>query len=363
MLGAAGKSYDKSPRLKLGIINGAVSAGGGERFLHGLVSGLLATPEVACWDITILLPRYNTAGAAVVWPGHLGGRNVRVAYLWDEPLGRLFSYLNASGDRFWGIPGSSLLRYYVPHLLAQHGPARLRGLAGNARIELELRCRQEGFDVAYFVWPHGEECPRLDVPLVMTIHDLHFKHGIGSPAFRDTKDQQMRDWLSRCSAFVVPSESILKECQSFYPAHAAKGRAIRHGIPQHPTTPTPAASEAYRLEKGLPAEFLLCAGWITPHKNQALLFEALGLLKARGAAVALLCVGPNSSFLRPDWARRSGPASDYVRHVLDVARAAGLEWQRDYFTLGYVDDFEMEHLYRLASALVMPTVYRAGACR
>ncbi|RLC95208.1 MAG: hypothetical protein DRI40_06305 [Chloroflexi bacterium] len=63
---------------KLAIIDQVVSAGGVERFLHGLVGGLMGLAEAERWDITVVLKRRNSGGYLVRWPQHLVTPNVHV---------------------------------------------------------------------------------------------------------------------------------------------------------------------------------------------------------------------------------------------------------------------------------------------
>ena len=44
-----------------------------------------------------------------------------------------------------------------------------------------------------------------------------------------------------------------------------------------------------------------------------------------------------------------------------VSQNLGLQYERDFWALGYVDDFELQCLYHMAKALVMPTIYQAGS--
>lgn len=344
---------------KLAIIDQIVSAAGVERFLHGLIGGLLGLPEIKGWDITILLNRYNSGGYVVKWRGHLTVPNVHVRYLCDDRL--LSKFLNrlAKAQRIWGIPGTAGPQRIIPPLLRRYGPLWLRRHAGDAQLWIEDYCFQRQFDVVYFSYPYGMECPRIPMPMVATPHDFNYKrfNTLGD-ATRARIDRQMPEWLRRCQRLIVSSEFIASELRHFYTEFADKVRVVRLGIPMATRIPTKVELEVYRRRMGLPQRFLLTAGWIIPHKNQKVLFEALGHLRRRGIKIPLVCVGPNSDQLQPNNKLRAG---GYVREILQVAKHFGLQYGQDFWGLGYVDDIDLECLYGLATALVVPSLYEAGS--
>ena len=343
---------------KLAIIDQVVSAGGVERFLHGLVGGMLELPEVEDWDITILLNRYNSGGYEVKWPEYLKAPNIHVDYMFDDRLGRLMNRL-ANPRRIWNIWGTGFAQSRIPWLFRNYGIAWSRRHAGDARLWIEHYCRQQQFDVAYFSYPFLMGCPRIPMPMVATPHDFNWKrfNTFGS-RWCDEIEHQMPEWLRSCRRLVVSSEFMASELRHFYPEFADKVRVVRLGMPSSAHIPTEVELKNYRQRLGLPEQFLLTVGWIVPHKNQKVLFEALGLLRQKGVNIPLVCVGPNSAELQP---ANTPQAGGYVKEVLNLADSLDLQYGRDFFGLGYVNDFELECLYRLASMLVMPTLYEAGS--
>jgi len=227
---------------------------------------------------------------------------------------------------------------------------------------VEHYCLQQKFDVVYFSYPYLMECPQLPMPMVATPHDFNYKRfNTLGPATRAQIDRQMSEWFSRCRQLVVSSEFMASELRYFYPEFASKVRVVRLGIPGGTRIPTKVEVEAYRQRIGLPQQFLLTVGWIVPHKNQKVLFEALGQLRTKGINIPLVCVGPNSDQLQPNKKDKKGRVGGYVREVLEVAENFGLRYERDFWGLGYIEDFELECLYRLATALVVPSLYEAGS--
>ena len=343
---------------KLAIIDQVVSAGGVERFLHGLVGGMLELPEIHEWDITILLNRYNSGGYRVEWPEHLKAPNIHVDYMFDDRLSKLLNRLANSG-RIWNIWGTGFAKSRIPWMLRKYGTPWLRRHAGDAQLWIEHYCQQQRFDVAYFSYPFLMECPQVPMPMIATPHDFNWKrfNTFGS-ALCSQIERQMPEWLHRCHRLVVSSEFMASELRHFYPEFADKVRVVRFGIPSSAHIPTEVEFKDYCHRVGLPEQFLLTVGWIVPHKNQKVLFEALGLLRGKGINIPLVCVGPDSSMLQPGNRQK---ATGYVGEVLSLAEDLGLRYGRDFWGLGYVNDFELECIYRLATALVMPSLYEAGS--
>jgi len=227
------------------------------------------------------------------------------------------------------------------------------------RLRIEHYCLERQFDVVYFSYPYLMECPRLPMAMVATLHDFNYKRfNTLGPAACAQIDRQMPEWLNRCCFLIVSSDFMDSELRRFYPEFANKVRVVRPGIPGGSRVPTELELESYWQRTGLPQRFLLNTGWIAPHKNQKVLFEALGLLRRKGINTPLVCVRPNSDQLQPGSKRRAG---DYVREVLQVAKHFGLQYGRDFWGLGYVDDFEIECLYRLALMVIVPSLYEAGS--
>ena len=343
----------------LAIVDQTVSAGGVERFLHGLVGGLLELPDIKAWDLTILLNRYNSGEYPVRWPEHIAAPNLHIDYLFDDSrLGRFCDRL-ANGQRIWGIPGTGRAQRLIPWLLRRYGTSGLLRHAGDARLWIEHYCLQRQFDVVYFSYPYGMECPRITAPMVATPHDFNYKRfNTLGPVTCAQIDSQMPEWLRSCRSLIVSSEFMASELRYFYPEFTDKVRVVRLGIPEGNRAPTQVELEDYRKRAGLPQDFLLTVGWVVAHKNQKVVFEALGDLRAKGNSISLVCVGPNSDQLQPGSKHK---AIKYVREALQAAEDFGLQYGRDFWGLGYVGDLELECLYRLATAVVVPSLYEAGS--
>jgi len=118
---------------KLAIIDHVVSGAGVERFLQGLVGGLLALPDISRWDITVSLARRNSGGHTVKWPDHLTAPNLHFHHLREEFPARLIDSVLAQ-RRMFGIPGTARARSAIASMIRGHGTSTLRRYAGDNRL-------------------------------------------------------------------------------------------------------------------------------------------------------------------------------------------------------------------------------------
>jgi glycosyltransferase involved in cell wall biosynthesis len=349
---------------KLAIVDHIVSAGGVERFVHGLIGGAIDVGITEDWEIVLVRSKYNSAGTHVPWPQYLSAPKLRLQYLGDDnPLSRMLNGLGNSG-RVFGIPGTGFLKKKLIGALRSIGSDRWRAYCGETRCWLERFLDENNFDVAYFSFPYFLDPPQLKIPIIATPHDFTFKHGLTmSQDDQRLLDLQMAKWLRTCTQVVVSSQFIANDLKRFYPMWSYKTRVIRLGIPSAENEPTRAEIEEFRRHRGLPERFVIVVGWITEHKNQKVVFEAVAKLRDRGMRIPVVCVGPNSNVLNEsyDLKFRKQWKKSYVAQILRFCESAGLKNGSDYFSLGFVDDFEVDCLYRSAMMLIVPTITEAGS--
>lgn len=349
---------------RLAIIDQTVSAGGVERFLHGLIGGAIQERITDKWEIVLIRNKLNSAQIQVPWPQHLTAPNLRVELMGGKnPLSRFLDRLTHAGLIF-GIRGTGRLQRKVAEVVRSIGPDRWRAYCGETRCWIEDYLKKNRFDVVYFSYPYYLYPPRIKLPMVATPHDFIFNYGLSTTrAAQRLLDSQVRKWLEACSQVVVSSEFVANDLKRFYPAWADKTRIIRLGIPTAEREPTSEGIEAFRTKNGLPERFVLVVGWIVEHKNHKVVFEAIAKLRDRGSPIPVVCIGPNASILNdessPGVHRSNLPG--YAGEILKFCKDANLRLGSDYFSLGFVDDFAVDCLYRCATMLVVPTITDAGS--
>ena len=347
---------------KLAIIDQTVSAGGVERFLHGLIRGAISSGLIADWEVVLVRSRLNSARIELPWPQHLQHPNLRLEYLGgDNRLSRFLDRLTRRG-RVLGIRGSGLALKTLADVIRSVGPDSWRAYCGDTRLWIEKYLRENRFDVVYFSYPFFLDPPRTTTPIVATPHDFIFKYGLfGTPALRRQIEAEVPRWFEACSELVVSTQFVADDLAKFYPEWAHKAQVIRLGIPTAEREPTQLEIDAFRESKGLPENFALIVGWIVEHKNHKVAFEAVAKLRDRGRRIPLVLVGPNSHLLADAARGHKPPSSSYVGQIAQFCKDANLVHGVDYFSLGYVDDFGLDCLYRCATMLIVPTLVEAGS--
>lgn len=343
---------------RLAIVDQNVSAGGGEAFLRGLVENLIKLPEIADWDVTLFVRPINSCGQPVAWAKELKDDKLKIHFLRDDPIRRFFDRLSAS-PRIWGIRGTSRLQKALSQLLVSCPVPFIREAAGDISLSVKQLLDHNEFDVIYFAWPYWLECPQIKTPIVATPHDLNYKMSDTLSAdVRLVMERQMPVWLDRSFRLVVSAEFIKRQLVEHYPSVLNKVEVVRPGVPCRHYEAKEEDLKKIAKKFSLPDRFVLTVGWLTAHKNQTVVMEAAGLLRQEGLNIALVCAGPNSHQLKGNYTGRLPP---YVEQMLLVADRYGLVAEKDYYGAGYLSNFELQCLYKLACALIVPSVYEAGS--
>ena len=341
---------------RLAIVEYMMNAGGVERVLRGLAGAFLEIPEAREWEITFLLSRYTSAHRPSEWPRELTGQNVRVEWLGQETAAGRFLDRLAHAQGLWGIPLSKPGGFVLARLARRLGPPRWRGWLGDPETLIGEASKR--FDLLYFTYPILMGVPDMRSSVVTTPQDFNYRHFFADHhPIRKRHEVVTRAWLARSDRVLLTTEAVKDELSRFYPEHASKSQVVHLGVaPEAPGSgPTPERVEAFRAAHGLPARFVLMAGWVLEHKNQLALVEALVRLRDRGLFVPAVFVGPNAVHLVES--RELGFPEGYPGKVRLALRDAGFAHGKDFFTLGYVPDEAIRCLYRLATVFVLPSLY------
>ena len=146
---------------------------------------------------------------------------------------------------------------------------------------------------------------------------------------------------------VVGSRWIKEDVVKRYNVHPDKIQVIPEAAPTAlADEPAPDELAAVRARYALEQPFVLFPGVTWPHKNHLRLFAALAQLRDRaGVTVNLVCTGAQDS---NHWPR-----------IEEGLRTFALQGQVRF--LGYLPERDLRALYRLATALVLPTLYEASS--
>ncbi|MCJ7610745.1 MAG: glycosyltransferase family 4 protein [Candidatus Aminicenantes bacterium] len=177
---------------------------------------------------------------------------------------------------------------------------------------------------------------------IVTVHDLFF---LESPEQADREAR--RTFVGRAGKAIQAADGVLTISQYYrraileaFRVDEQRIKVIPHGLDKA-FGREPAAEDKERVKETLtvPGTFLLFVGALEPRKNLVRLLEALKILGHRGLDVPLLIVG------------RPGGDSERVAQAVE---RLGLGSRVK--LLGYLDGLTTRCLYRLATALVFPSL-------
>ncbi len=236
----------------------------------------------------------------------------------------------------WVRPKSEILRRPSPRFHPRVERAGFYTL--REQVALGCKVRQSVLDL--FHEPHYVVPFFLNIPLVVTIHDIIHLIFPRSYLHREYAKRQIAYATKRAKQIITPSEFSRRELLRFFPMAAAKTRAILHGLAPF-FSPGPDAEDATLCHTlNLPESFLFYAGNHKPHKNLPWLLETCRET-FRDFPDLYLCL--------------TGTQQEERGTVWRTARHLGVE-QRIRF-LGNLDNRELRICYRHAKAFVFPSLY------
>jgi glycosyltransferase involved in cell wall biosynthesis len=184
--------------------------------------------------------------------------------------------------------------------------------------------------------------PLRDVPSVLTVHDLIFRH------LPDHHKRLNRWYLNatmplfcrRASHIIAVSEYTRRDLIEGYGLSPASITVV-HEAADAKFRPQPAeAVEAVRIRYGLPERYLLFVGTIEPRKNLSRLVDAFDILRSEGLTDGLVIAG------RLGWLYQG-----LLEHL------KGSPARSRVLLTGYVPGGDLPALYAGAQALVLPSLY------
>ncbi len=185
-------------------------------------------------------------------------------------------------------------------------------------------------------------------PTMYQPHDLQHRHfpEFFSPEARVGRDRAYQAYCAQATAVVVMSEwgrdDIVRQFQ--LPPEKV---CVVPGAPLLPEYPAVSddAAESVRRKYSLPPRFAYFPAQTFPHKNHLGLFEALAWLRnSTGLEIPVVCSGRRNEF-----------------HQVLRKRARDLLLDRQVHFLGFVPATEVRALYKLCSAVVLPSLFEGWA--
>ena len=239
-----------------------------------------------------------------------------------------------------------------------HRPAWSRLFKGIRVLQLATGLRQPfGFtgeerrmyeDIDLFLVPFIEPYPHfyLGKPFIFTLHDMQEKY---YPRFFSLRVRLRRRLLNgalarAASRIVCESRYVARDIQRFTGVAESKIATIPAPPPLDITSFTFSEKEATRTRQkhGLPERYIFYPANFWHHKNHLKLLDAFNLISPELPDLHLILTG--------------GKGNAFCATMERVASAGLTEKVRH---LGYLDYEEMPYIYKLASALVMPSLFES----
>lgn len=177
---------------------------------------------------------------------------------------------------------------------------------------------------------------------IVTVHDLFF---LDFPEMTDKDTRKVfsrgiQSSLQQADGIVAVSRYTEQQLLEKFLLDKDKIRVIHHGINlKEWETGDRASLERTRDSFALPSDFLLFVGAHEPRKNLPHLLKALRVVHDRYQKIPLILVG------------RKGLDSDNIqKKIRELALGSWVKM------VGYVDETELRHIYRLASVFVFPSL-------
>lgn len=211
------------------------------------------------------------------------------------------------------------------------------------QMNLPRQARKFGIDLFHF--PAFIASLKMDVPFVVTVHDLCFwlfPEAFSWP-YRSYYRYTIPRSVRQCSRVIADSESTRKDILKYLLIRNSKVRTIYLGVDPVRFHPISDASKRTRLREhyGLPEDFVLYVGTLEPRKNIPRLIEAFkhGIVD-KGLPHHLVIAG-----------RKGWLFDDIFREVKSLKMG-----EKTHFP-GHVEPHNLAVLYSMARTLAYPSLY------
>ncbi|MBK8021788.1 MAG: glycosyltransferase family 4 protein [Chloroflexi bacterium] len=188
----------------------------------------------------------------------------------------------------------------------------------------------------------------FDLPHVAWLPDfqhVHLPH-MFSQQEREGRDRIYRRTVRWSNRIILSSHSALEDLEKFAPEDAPTGRVVNFTAQVSPTLYDHDPAWVRELHH-LPDRFFYLPNQFWKHKNHETVVEALGLLKAKGTPVTVVCSGNTNDSRNPD----------YFSALKSRIQSLGIEDQ--FIILGMIPHDHIFPLIRQSLAVLQPSLFEA----
>lgn len=213
----------------------------------------------------------------------------------------------------------------------------LPATGGKERAEV---LKRHGVDV-FFSLP-TESALDLNIPRIVWMYDFQHRH---YPENFTTAEVARRNHLFKAHAasadrILIYSQTVMDDLAAVAPESIERACLLRF-VPYIPSNCCETAPEEVRLRHGLPERFFFLPNHFLPHKNHAVVIDALGHLAAGGSRPVVVCTGQDKA-----------PLAETL-----AARCNKLSIEKQFMRLGLVSRGDYFQLLRQSVALINPSLF------
>ena len=198
-----------------------------------------------------------------------------------------------------------------------------------------------------FLYPYGEIASIDDgfrsAAWIYDFQHLHLPHFFNSDQLRH-RDMTFRSIAEGSQRVVLSSESARRDFAAAFPAFESKTRIVQFATMPEPSWLT-GDPDAVSASYSLPERFFVVPNQWWQHKNHVLVFEALGILKRRGAC-------PNIVFTGHMYDGRKPSHLDEMLQLISKHGFRGSIW-----LLGLIPRADQIQILRKSIAIVQPSLF------
>jgi glycosyltransferase involved in cell wall biosynthesis len=199
---------------------------------------------------------------------------------------------------------------------------------------------REHIDIVWFLKPDAEP---LSIPYVATVWDLEHRKQPYFPVVSSTwsaRENVYNALLPRASLIITGTQAGKEEVMHYYRVNPANVMVIPFPAPSDALKAQSLESEAIKEKYGLDGDFLIYPAQFWSHKNHVNLLRGLRLLRDQyGLDLDHVLTGSDH-----------GNRDHVMREVVELGFSDRV------FVLGFIPREDFIALYRVATALVFPTI-------
>ena len=210
----------------------------------------------------------------------------------------------------------------------------------------QKNCRKYGIDVIHCPYQSIRPLPPrhlTGIPYIMNLHDLQHEHfpSFFDPALIRWRRMAWYDSARACRFVVAAASHVQEDIVRYTGVPVERVPVIPWGVPfEGEDEPSQGEITAVKMRFDLPSRFVLYPAATWEHKNHLGLIKSLLLLKREGQEIPLILTGSKEPF----W----GTIEAFIK-------AHGLD--RMVRHLGFVAVSDLKALYKLAAAVVVPSLH------